>query len=125
MKLGNKNKFVKGNIKDNSVKGYFVGRFLDDKGFPLQETDEVEIAWKKLGPEDSYVEGHYHKGGVEINIVIDGSCSMVVNKIKVELVRGEFLIVYPESILSNFEVKESVEMIVVKAPSVFDDKFSV
>ena len=125
MKTENKSKFVKGSIKDNSVKGYFVGRFLGERGFPNQETEEVEIAWKKLGPDDSYSEGHFHKGGVEVNIVIDGNCRMVVNGEKLELSKGDFLIVYPEAVLSNFEVPEIVEMIVVKAPSVSDDKFNV
>jgi len=125
MKLQNKNKFAKGNIKTHSVGSYIIGRFMGEKGFPNQETDEVEVAWKKLGSKDNYVEEHYHKGGVEINIVIAGSCSMVVNGERVSLGKEDFLIVYPETRLGNFEVVDGTEMIIVKAPSVADDKFQV
>lgn len=28
--------------------GYFIGQFMEEKGFPILATDEVEIAYKKL-----------------------------------------------------------------------------
>ena len=125
MKIKNKNKFVKGNINTHSVGNYIIGRFMGEKGFPEQETEEVEVAWKKLNSSDGYIEEHFHKKGVEINIVIAGGCNMNVNGEKVSLQKEDFLIVYPESKLGNFEVEDGTEMIIVKAPSIAGDKFEV
>jgi len=125
MKQDNKNKFVRGNIKDySSTRGYLIGQFMRQKGFPIQETEEVEVAWKKLSNKDKYKKGHYHKIGIEINIVIAGGCSMEVNEEKVNLQKGDFLIVYPESVLRNFKPEDNTEMIIVKAPSVPNDKYN-
>jgi len=36
MKINNKDKFVKGKIFDfNETKGYFIGRFVGEKGFQI------------------------------------------------------------------------------------------
>jgi mannose-6-phosphate isomerase-like protein (cupin superfamily) len=124
MKKSNTDSYFLGNISEMSdSKGYIVGKFMDKYGFYNSQTDEVEVAWKKLTSEDSYNKGHYHKKGVEVNIVISGSCQLTVNGDKVKMRKGNYLIVYPESTVSNFMVKNKAEIIVVKAPSVADDKY--
>ncbi len=126
MNLANKNKFVKGNISDFSeTKGYFIGRFLGEKGFSDLETEEVEIAWKTLPTEFGVEKEHLHKKGVEINIVISGKYKVLVNEVEVEISKGEFLVVYPETKLKNLSAEENTELIVVKSPSVEADKFDV
>lgn len=126
MRSDNKNKFAKGQIADfDSTKGYFIGRFMGEKGFPNLETDEVEIAWKKIPMTLDEPRAHYHKVGVEINIVISGGYTAEVNGEIVDLKRGDFLVVYPESPLRNIKAEDGTELIVVKAPSVSQDKFDV
>jgi mannose-6-phosphate isomerase-like protein (cupin superfamily) len=120
----NKNKFVKGNIASfNATSGYFIGRFMGEKGFPDLETEEVEIAWKKLPTTFNEPNTHYHKGGVEINIVISGKYRVEVNGEEVELAKGDFLVVYPEAKLKNLMADPNTELIVVKTPSIQNDKF--
>lgn len=126
MKVDNKDKFFLGNVGDfDSTKGYFIGRFMGEKGFPLLETDEVEIAWKKLPTTFDEPLPHFHKKGVEVNIVISGSYKLEINGEEKELCKGDFLVVYPESRLRNISAQEGTELVVVKSPSVPDDKFDV
>ena len=125
MKITNNNKFILGNKDDFSeTKGYFIGQFMGQRGFPELETEEVEVAWKTL-PTNFSEEPHYHKGGVEINIVIKGSYKAIVNGQELTLTAGNFLVVYPQTVLQNVSAEEGTELIVVKAPSVPDDKFIV
>lgn len=120
----NQNKFIKGNASNFGItNGYFIGRFMGDKGFPDLETDEVEIAWKKLPTVFNEKNTHYHKGGVEINIVVSGEYDVEVNNERVNLRKGDFLVVYPEAKLKNLKAKPNTELIVVKAPSIQNDKF--
>lgn len=120
----NKNKFVKGNLKDfGDTSGYFVGRFMGDRGRSDLETDEVEIAFKILPENFGDEKPHYHKGGVEINIVINGSYKVLINGEEVTLNEKDFLVVYPESKLKNLSAKKNTELIVVKAPSLPHDKY--
>lgn len=126
MNLVNKNKFVKGNINDFAdIKGYFIGRFLGQRGFPELETDEVEIAWKTLPTEFGIEKEHFHKKGVEVNIVISGGYKVLVNGGEVEIRKGEFLVVYPETKLKNLSAEANTQLIVVKSPSVEADKFNI
>jgi len=85
----------------------------------------VEIAWKKLPTTFDEPKAHYHKGGVEINVIISGGYTAEVNGEVVDMKKGDFLIVYPESTLRNIKAEEGTELIVVKAPSVPQDKFDV
>jgi mannose-6-phosphate isomerase-like protein (cupin superfamily) len=124
MKAQNKNKFAHGNIKDFSeTKGYFIGQFMGERGFPHLETEEVEIAWKKLPTIFNEDRPHFHKTGVEINIVIKGSYKVWLEGKEKTLKKGDFLIVYPEAKLKNISAGNGTELIVVKAPSIPDDKF--
>ncbi len=85
----------------------------------------MEIAWKKLPTTFDEPKAHYHKGGVEINVIISGGYTAEVNGEVVDMKKGDFLIVYPESTLRNIKAEEGTELIVVKAPSVPQDKFDV
>lgn len=124
MKKENKNKFFRGNVKDFSeTKGYFVGQFMQERGFPLLATEEVEIAWKVLPSDFGEGTPHFHKRGVEINIVVSGSYKVCVGEEEIQLRKGDFLIVYPETRLRNISAQEGTELIVVKAPSVSGDKY--
>ena len=124
MQASNKNNFFLGKLEDfQKFSGYFIGRFMGEKGFPVLETDKVEVAWKKLPTNFSDEKPHFHKKGVEINIVINGKYKALVNGELIEISEKEFLVVYPQSTLKNVSATEGTELIVVKAPSVSDDKF--
>jgi len=124
MKRTNKDKSFKGKLKDfQKFSGYFIGQFMGERGFPILETDEVEITYKKLPEKFEEERPHYHKKGVEVNIVIKGKYKAQVNGENVEISSNEFLVVYPRSTLKNISAQKGTELIVVKAPSVAKDKF--
>lgn len=124
MKKTNKNKFFKGKLDDfQKFSGYFIGQFMGEKGFPILETDEVEIAYKKLPEKFEGDKPHFHKKGVEISIIIKGKFKAQVNKKIVEISEKEFLVVYPRTTLKKISAQKDTELIVVKAPSVPNDKF--
>lgn len=124
MRLDNKDKFVYGNTKDFSqTKGYFIGRFMGEKGRPDLETDEVEVAWKVFPIASGEETLHYHKEGIEINIVVSGGYKVLVGGVEKEIKKGDFLVVYPETKLKTLSIEGGSEIIVVKAPSVPGDKF--
>lgn len=124
MKTQNKNKFFYGRVKDFSqTKGYFIGQFMGQKGFPVLETDKVEIAWKKLPRTFKEETPHFHKRGIEINIVISGCYKVWIEGEEKELKKRDFLVVYPQAKLKNISATKGTELIVVKAPSVANDKF--
>jgi mannose-6-phosphate isomerase-like protein (cupin superfamily) len=126
MKSINKNKFAIGKLEDfQKFSGYFIGQFMGENGFPILETNEVEIAYKKLPEKFEKEKPHYHKKGVEINIVIKGKYKAQVNEKTVVISEKEFLVVYPQAKLKNISAQKGTELIVVKAPSVPDDKFRV
>ena len=124
MKLTNSNKFFLGKLADfQKFSGYFIGGFMGEKGFPVLETDEIEIAWKKLPLDFGDENPHFHKKGVEINIVIKGKYKAVVNGELVEISEKEFLVIYPQTTLKNISTAKGTELMVIKAPSVPNDKF--
>lgn len=96
---------------------------MGERGFPVLETEEVEIAWKKLPLIFNEPKPHYHKKGVEINIVISGTCKLEIDKEVKELQKGDFLVIYPQSQLRNISTKAGTEVVVVKTPIVQNDKF--
>jgi quercetin dioxygenase-like cupin family protein len=124
MKIENKNKFHQGNISDfGETKGYFIGQFMGQRGKAFLETDEVEIAWKTLSGDFGDEAPHFHKKGVEINIVISGRYKVWIEGEERELGKGDFLVVYPEAKLRNISADEGTELMVVIAPSIPDDKY--
>src|SRR3989344_5590733 len=113
MNSNNRNKYFKGNYRDFSqTKGYFIGRFMREKGFPTLETEEVEIAWKILPTIFDDKKPHFHKKGVEINIIISGSYKVWIEGKVMILKKGDFLVVYPRAELKNISAKKDTEMIV-------------
>lgn len=122
-----KQNFFVGKIQDfDSLRGYFVGHFMKEKGFPLFQSDKVEVAWKKFpaGPIENAIR-HTHKKGFEVNVVISGWIRVEINGEKFTVKRGEFYVIHPHSVTKDLEVGENTEMIIVKAPSVPGDKYPV
>lgn len=96
---------------------------MGERNYPLLETDEVEIAWKKLPTRFNDDKPHFHKKGVEVNIVVSGAYKVSVEGKEKTLKAGNFLVVYPKAKLKNISAEHGTEIIAVKAPSVPNDKF--
>ncbi len=117
--MKNKGKYKVGNVSDFSQnKGWFFGHFAQDS---LLHSDLVEIAWQHISNKTALSEDkHLHKSSVEINIVISGEVRVSINGEKQTLHKGEFYVIWPETIIENLETLKDTEIIVVRAPSVKD-----
>ena len=126
MKESNRNRYFVGNVSSFiETKGYVIGHFMGSRGFPLLETEEVEIAWKKLPEKFDEEPPHFHRRGIEITVVISHGYELEVNGELVKLRQGDFLVVYPETFTRNVSALPNTEVIVIKAPSISNDKFYV
>ena len=56
-------------------------------------------------------------------IVASGSYKVRVNGEDLELIKSDFIVVYPETHLKSISAEEGTELIVIKAPSLENDKF--
>ena len=86
----------------------------------------VEVAWqnisgKRPAPEDK----HYHKNSIEINIVLSGWIECKINGKKVKVNAEEFFVVYPFTVVEEFAAGDNTELIVIRAPSIPDDKVNL
>ncbi len=104
------------------TRGWFFGQFIDKGKFPELNSDQVEIAWKKFD-EDYSESAHTHKIGTEISIVLSGKWRVKVEGKQLNLKKGDILVVYPETVLENILIPKGSEAIIIKSPSVPDDKF--
>lgn len=122
-----KGKFYIGKIKDfAATRGYFVGHFMEEKGFLLLQSSKVEVAWKKFSKYTPLKqEKHTHKKSIEINIVISGWIKVEINGKKYKIKKGEFYVIHPFNVTKDLEVGKNTEMIIVKAPSVPEDKHKI
>ncbi len=102
-------------------RGWFFGHFMDE---PLLRSDLVEVTWQRLPnrkPSDD--QRHLHRQTVEINVVIAGSVELKINDVEHSFGRGDFFVIWPETIVSDVRSDAEAEMLVIRAPSVPGDKF--
>jgi mannose-6-phosphate isomerase-like protein (cupin superfamily) len=102
-------------------RGWFFGHFMDE---PLLQSDAVEVAWQhvpNLTP--SADQRHIHRRSVEINVVLRGEVSLKLDEVQHDLREGDFYVVWPESVVSEIATDGLAEVLVVRAPSVPEDKF--
>ncbi len=120
--MENENQYMIGKVEDYAKrKGWFFGAFMDH---PLLRSDRVEVGWQTLTnvvPEPS--QKHLHKETVEINVLISGWMSLVINGQEHHLEKGQFYIVWPYSVVENIRTGEHTELLVVRAPSKPSDKY--
>jgi len=117
--MKNKGKYKVGKVADFAKeKGWFFGQFATDE---LLKTDLVEVGWQKVANKNASPEDkHLHTSSVEINIVIAGDVTVTINGEKHELHKGDFYVIWPETILESFATSKDTEIIVIRAPSVND-----
>jgi hypothetical protein len=100
---------------NNFTKGWFVGDFLPT----IISSSDVEVAIKKYQAGDKE-EAHFHKVATEITAVVSGQVKMnelVINE-------GEIVLIATGEIAS-FECITNAITVVVKLPSVNDDKYLI
>lgn len=117
----NKGKYLIGKVADYSkTKGWFFGQFADNE---LLKSDLVELAWQDISnkspaPQDK----HLHKQTVEINIIFSGNVEFIVNGQPVKAEKGDFYVIWPETVVENFSAGPDTKLIVIRAPSIQGDK---
>jgi Cupin domain len=113
---------IVGSIDERAqARGWFFGQFMDE---PLLRSDLVEVAWQRIpGITPSAGQRHLHRRSVEINVVVGGSVRLRIDDVEHDLRRGDFYVVWPESVVSDIETDADAEVIVVRAPSIAGDKF--
>jgi mannose-6-phosphate isomerase-like protein (cupin superfamily) len=104
-------------------KGWFFGAFADD---PLLNSDLVEVAWQQLSNvEPTSDDAHYHAKSVEINIVLKGDIHLTIDGVRHHLEAGQFYVIWSHSVVSDVSTGADTELIVVRAPSIPEDKVLV
>lgn len=99
---------------NDMVKGWFIGNFEPS----VCKTNDVEVAVKKYKKGDCE-EKHYHKIATEYTVILSGRVKMN----NVEYCAGDIIVMEPEE-ATDFECLEDGTInVVVKLPSVNNDKF--
>ena len=98
---------------DNMVKGWFVGDFLP----AALRTQAAEVAVKryKAGDNES---AHFHKVATEITLILEGTVEMCGRR----LGHGDIIKLSPGE-TTSFTAVTDATTVVVKLPSILDDKF--
>ena len=120
----NRRRSFVGNVRSSAKdRGWFFGHFMDE---PLLRSDLVEITWQSVPNKTQTPERrHLHRQSVEITIVLNGTVRLRINDVEHHLGKGDFFVVWPESVVSDFATNADAEVLVVRAPSVANDKFAV
>jgi mannose-6-phosphate isomerase-like protein (cupin superfamily) len=120
--MGNQvGKFIGGKVSDYTKRsGWFFGHFADND---LLKSDLVEVSWQNISNKRaSAKDKHLHTSSVEINIVIAGEVSLTINGRDFIFRRGDFWVIWPQTLVENVRAGKDTELIVLRAPSVNDKK---
>ena len=98
---------------DNFIKGWFVGDF-EPSLVPTKDF-EVAIKYYKAGDKET---AHHHKIAIEYTAIAKGRVTMNGNEFK----EGDIIEIAPGE-TTDFVVLEDTVTVVVKLPSVKDDKY--
>ena len=103
---------IKTNLKD-FFKGWFVGNFEQT----LNNTEDFEVAVKRYNA-GNYEEKHHHKISTEITVIIEGEVEMNGTK----YTKDDIITIQPNE-STDFKCITDVVTVVVKTPSVNNDKY--
>ena len=95
------------------IGGWFIGHFKPT----LLKTDDFEVA-VKIYKKDDYEENHYHKIATEYTLIMDGEVIMSGEKYS----SGDIVVIKPNE-CTDFRALTDVKTVVVKTPSVANDKY--
>jgi len=99
---------------DNMVKGWFVGNFSPT----ALRTQAAEVAVKryKAGEHES---AHFHKVATEITVILEGTVEMCGRRLN----HGDIIKLSPGEATSFTAITDAIT-VVVKLPSILDDKYA-
>lgn len=101
-------------------KGWLVGSFLKEN-HPCFSKD-VEVGWKNM--DLSTREGkHIHEEAIEVWVVIKGSVAAIIDGDHLVIKEGKYVVVHPFIPTEILNAEEGTIVLVVKAPSVPEDKY--
>jgi quercetin dioxygenase-like cupin family protein len=100
---------------NNMIGGWFIGDFNPT----LHKTKDFEVALKSYNKNDFEAE-HFHKIATEYTVIIDGEVIMSGKHYKT----GDIIIIKPNE-STDFKALTDVKTLVVKVPSVKNDKFII
>lgn len=98
---------------DDMVGGWFIGHFEPT----LLKTDDFEVA-VKIYKKGDYEENHYHKIATEYTLIMDGEVIMSGENYS----SGDIVVIKPNE-STDFRALTDVKTVVVKTPSVANDKY--
>lgn len=100
---------------EDMIGGWFAGNF-EPTAF---NTDDFEVCYKKHSKGEVW-DIHYHKEATEINYLVKGKMKIQ----NIELNSGDIFIIYPYEV-ANPEFLEDCELVIVKTPSIKNDKYII
>lgn len=106
-------------MKINKIEEMVGGWFIGDFEPSVLKTKDFEVCYKFHHAGEIW-DNHYHKVATEINYLIRGK----MNLSGIELNQGDIFTIYPDEVAIP-EFLTDCELIVVKTPSVKEDKFIV
>jgi len=95
--------------------GWFIGNFEPS----IYKTNLFEVCYKQHFKNEKWPK-HYHKKATEINYLINGSMTIQ----GIQLNKGDIFTIYPNEIADPIFL-EDCELIVIKMPSIKDDKYNI
>ena len=100
---------------NNMIKGWFVGDFEPT----VISSKDFEVGVKRYKKGDSEAK-HVHKVATEITVIVEGKVKMN----DIEYVKDDIIKIGPNE-PTKFECLEDAITVVVKTPSVMDDKYII
>ena len=105
---------IKFNLKD-MIKGWFVGNITPT----AYKTNDCEVAYKTY-KKGEYHKKHFHKIATEITVITKGKC-----KINNEIYSKDDILIINQNEITDCDILEDMETVVVKIPGANDDKYEV
>lgn len=99
----------------NFTKGWLVGDFTPS----IFQTKDIEIAIKKYKSGDKE-KTHYHKIATEYTIVLSGKIKMID-----QIFKTDDIVLVNKNVKNEFECLEDCILLVIKTPSVPNDKYFI
>ena len=121
-------RYTIGSFLDNqeTTGGWFIGRFIPKHCLEYDKNVEisVKILPKHWGKSNEHAR-HYHQKAKEIGIIIKGKVTVEFDGNRLSLRRGDYYVLSPGCVEKYLDVKEPLELVTIKIPSIPDDKITL
>lgn len=100
-------------LSENFIKGWIIGHFSPS----IYTTNDIEIGIHYLKKGDKS-DGHYHKLATEYNFIVNGKA-----KFNDVILSDGDVFIFEKNEFSTVEYLEDTSLVVVKLPSISNDKY--